>query len=202
MKPRDRSVNFSMSILPPACPVRAQALQDTASEERRQAYMGIRNPACKAGLCAKPNEKSRLGLRVFALVLVRAAFGKREGGSAALLGRRLKLGLTFLTRLTVGVLGGLLGLILGQLSLLGRHDAVIMLRMLKIILGHHPVAAGIGVTGQLKIFLIDVAGGAANLDLGTRRIERPVRVEPAAAIVMATAATTAIAVLRPAAASA
>src|SRR3984885_8260943 len=155
--------------------------------------MGIWNPACKAGLCAKPNEKGRLGLCILALFLVRAAFGKREGGAAALLGLGLRLGLTFadLTRLAGGVLGSLLGLVLGQLRLLGRHDAVIMLRMLKIILGHHPVAAGIGVTGQLKIFLIDVAGGAANLDLGPRGIERPVGVEPAAAIVMATAAATA-----------
>ena len=166
--------------------------------------MGIWNPACKAGLWAKLNEKGGLGLCILALFLVRAAFGKREGGAAALLGLGLGLRLTFadLTRLAVGVLGGLLGLVLGQLGLLGGHDAVIMLRMLKIILGHHPVAAGIGVTGELKIFFIDMAGSAANLDFGTRRIERPIGVEPAAAIVMATAATTAIAVLRPAAASA
>src|ERR1700722_722159 len=35
MKPRDRSVNFSMSILPPACPVAGAGDQDTASGERR-----------------------------------------------------------------------------------------------------------------------------------------------------------------------
>jgi len=105
-----------------------------------------------------------------------------------------------LARLAIGVLGGLLRLILGLLRLLGHHDAEIMLRMLKIILGHHPVAARIGVAGQLQIFLVNMAGGTANLDLRSRGIEGAVGVEAtamAAAIVMAAA----IAVLRPAAAS-
>lgn len=120
-----------------------------------------------------------------------------------MLGLDLRLGLAVaaLTLLPGGILGRLLRLILGQLGLLGRHDAVIMLRMLKIILGHHPVAAGIGVASQLQIFLIDMAGGAADFDFRARGIERAVGVETAAAIVMAAAAT-AIIVLRPAAASA
>jgi len=106
-----------------------------------------------------------------------------------------------LARLAIGVLGGLLRLILGLLRLLGHHDAEIMLRMLKIILGHDAVAAGIGVTGQLQIFLIDMAGRAADLHLGSGRIKGAIGIEAAAAIVAA-AATTAIAtMLRPAAAS-
>jgi len=99
------------------------------------------------------------------------------------------------------ILGRLLGLVLGLLSRRRRHDAVIMLRMLKIILGHDAVAAGIGVTGQLQILLIDMTGRAANLHLGSGRIKGAIGIEAAAAIVAA-AATTAIAtMLRPAAAS-
>ena len=99
------------------------------------------------------------------------------------------------------ILGRLLGLVLGLLSRRRRHDAVIMLRMLKIILGHDAVAAGIGITGQLQIFLIDMAGRAADLHLGSGRIKGAIGIEAAAAIVAA-AATTAIAtMLRPAAAS-
>ena len=104
-----------------------------------------------------------------------------------------------------GILGGLLGGILGLLGRGRRHDAVVMLCMLKIILGHDAVAAGIGVAGQLQILLIDVGGRTANLDLGTGRIIGAVGIETtaAAAIVVAAAATAAIAtVLRPAAASA
>jgi len=100
------------------------------------------------------------------------------------------------------ILGRLLGLVLGLLSRRRRHDAVIMLRMLKIILGHDAVAAGIGVTGQLQILLIDMTGRAANLHLGSGRIKGAIGIEAAAAIVAAAAAATAIAtMLRPAAAS-
>ena len=78
-----------------------------------------------------------------------------------------------------------------------------MLRMLKIILGHDAVAAGIGVAGQLQILLIDMAGRAADFDLRAGGIEGAVGIEAAAAIVAAAAATAAIAtMLRPAAASA
>jgi hypothetical protein len=69
-------------------------------------------------------------------------------------------------RIALGIHGRLLGLILGLLAPRRRHDAVVMLRMLKIILGHDAVAAGIGVAGQLQIFLVHMAGRAADLDLG------------------------------------
>ena len=121
-----------------------------------------------------------------------------------LLKLRLLLAFATLAGLAVGIQGRLLGLVLDQLGLLRRHDAVIMLRMLKIILGHDAVAAGIGVTGQLQIFLIDVAGGAADFHFGTGGVIGAVGVEAAAVIIAAAAATAAAiaTMLRPAAASA
>src|SRR5215469_4473983 len=141
-------------------------------------------------------ESARFG--VFAFFLVGSAFGQAERGTAGL---RLRLTnrLRLFARLTVGILRRLLCLILGQLSLLGSHDAEIMLRMLKIILGHHTVAAGIGIAGELQILLVNMAGRATDLDFGSRGIERPVGIKTtttAAAIVV----TAAIVVLRPAAA--
>src|SRR5690348_15362812 len=104
--------------------------------------------------------------------------------------------------LSLRILGSLLGLILGLLGGSRRHDAVVMLRMLKIILGHDAVAAGIGVAGQLQILLIHMAGGAADLHLGSGRIESAVGVKAAAAVIAAAATTAAVAtMLRPAAAS-
>ena len=99
------------------------------------------------------------------------------------------------------ILGRLLGLVLGLLSRRRRHDAVIMLRMLKVILGHHPVAGGIGVAGELKIFLIDMRRRAADFDLRSRGIESAVGVVSPTAIAAAITAAAAIAVLRPATAS-
>ena len=184
--------NRNLSLKPPIC-----LLRDKPSEDifPHQAYgRGGRKPDLRL---------KSVRFRVFAFFLVRAAFRQGKGRAAAL----LQLGL--LTRrliagLAVRVLRRLLCLILGLLGLLRRHDAEVMLRMLKIILGHHPVAARIGVAGELEIFLINMAGRTADLDFRTRGIERPVGVETttaamAAAIVMA---ATAIAVLRPAAASA
>ena len=149
-----------------------------------------------------PHRWGRLrSFRVLALFLVGTAFGQRKGWRATGRGGLGLLSGWLLAGLAIGVLGRLLGLVLSLLRLLGHHDAEIMLRMLKIILGHHPVTARIGVAGQLQILFIDMAGGAANLDLRPRRIEGAVGVEAAAmaaAIVMAAT----IAVLRPAAASA
>ena len=85
----------------------------------------------------------------------------------------------------------------------GRHDAVVMFRMLKIVLGHDAVAAGIGVTGQLQILLVHMARRTADLDLRSRGIEGAIGIEAAPTVIVAAAATTAIAtMLRPAAASA
>ena len=106
-----------------------------------------------------------------------------------------------LTAMLLGIEGSLLGLILGLLGRRRRHDAVVMLRMLKIILGHDAVAAGIGVAGQLQILLIDMAGRAADLDLGAGRIEGAVGIETAAAAIIAAAAASTTTMLRPAAAS-
>ena len=106
--------------------------------------------------------------------------------------------------LAIGVLGRLLSLVLGRLCGRRRHDAVIVLRMLKIILGHHPVAAGIGVAGELEIFLINMRRRAADFDFRSRGIESAVGVistTTAAVAAAITAAAAAIAVLRPTAAS-
>src|SRR5690349_24530262 len=101
------------------------------------------------------------------------------------------------------ILRGLLGSVLRLLGRRGGHNAVVMLRMLKIIFGHDAVAAGIGVAGQLQILLIHMAGRAADLDLGAGRIVGAVGVEGAAAFVGGAGATTAsgTTILRPAAAS-
>ena len=80
---------------------------------------------------------------------------------------------------------GLLGLLI--LLLLGRghrEDAVIMLGMLEIILCHDAIARRIRVARHLQIFLVNMGGGAANLDLRPARIEGPVGIallRPAAA---------------------
>ena len=113
----------------------------------------------------------------------------------------LEIALALGIALTLRILGRLLGLVLGLLSGRRRHDAVIMLRMLKIILGHDAVAAGIGVAGKLQILFIDMAGRAANLHFGTGRIIGAIGVEAAAVIAAATAATAIATMLRPAAAS-
>jgi len=113
---------------------------------------------------------------------------------------RGKLGLCLAFR-RARILRCLLGLILGLLGGRGGHDAVIMFRMLKIVLGHHAVATGIGVAGELQIFFVHMAGRAANLDFRSAGIIGAVGIEAAtaAAIVVAAAATTTM--LRPAAAS-
>ena len=153
-----------------------------------------------ARLC---DSSRRLGL--FALFLA-LGFGLGIRGCAAILGL-LGLALLRLERLTVlldlRILGGLLGGVLRLLCRRGRHDAVVMFRMLKIIFGHDAIAAGIGVTRQLQVFLIDMAGRAANLDLRTGGIVGAIGIEAAAAIVAAAAATSAASttMLRPAAAS-
>src|SRR6185295_7046551 len=74
---------------------------------------------------------------------------------------------------------------------LRRHDhAVIMLRMLKIILSHDAIALRIGVARQLEIFLVDVMRVAADLDVGTVRIDRAVDVEVLGLATAAAATTT------------
>lgn len=104
----------------------------------------------------------------------------------------------FAAGLAVRILGRLLRLILRLLGRGRRHDAVIMLRMLKIILGRHPVAGRIGVARQLQVFLIDMRRRATDFDFRSRRVESAIGIVPAAAAIAAAA----IIVLRPTAASA
>ena len=55
---------------------------------------------------------------------------------------------------------------LGQrpLGLHGAHQPKIVLGVLQMVFGQHPVAGGVGVAGELLVFLIDVLGRAADLD--------------------------------------
>ena len=147
----------------------------------------------------------RLGrLGILALVFLCHGFGLGKGRGIATILRRLGLALGLLPMLlNLRILSGLLGSILRLLGGSGGHDTVIMFRMLKVILGHDAVAAGIGVTGQLQIFLVDMAGRAADFDFGPGGIVGAIGVETtAAAIAAAAAATTIATMLRPAAASA
>jgi hypothetical protein len=58
----------------------------------------------------------------------------------------------------------------------GHDDAVIMLGVLEIILGHHAVSGRTGITRELQIFLIDMGRGAANFDVGPGRVKSPVMI--------------------------
>ena len=49
-----------------------------------------------------------------------------------------------------------------------------MLGMLEIVLGHHRIAGGLGITRQLEVFLGDMLGIAADLDVRTVALEHPV----------------------------
>ena len=50
----------------------------------------------------------------------------------------------------------------------------IMLGMLEIVLGHHRIAGGLGIARQLEVFLGDMLGIAADLDVRTVALEHPV----------------------------
>ena len=144
-------------------------------------------------------------VRLFAFVFVLAGvFCQGEGRSALarlLLRVRLLLGAARAAILVRILL--LLVLLLLLILLLGlrlrRHDPVVVLGMLEIILRHHAVAGRIGVARELEIFLIHIRRRATDLYLRPGRIEGTVRIVSAATIVVV--ATTAC-VLRPAAASA
>ena len=59
----------------------------------------------------------------------------------------------------------------------GAQDADIVLGVLQVVLGQHPVAGRRRVAGQLLVLFVNALGGAAHLDaLGTVRIEGPVGV--------------------------
>ena len=166
--------------------------------------MGTLSAACKGD---RGEQTQRLGrFCVLALFLVRATFGEGKGRAAARLRlallRRAAGLLLLIARLAIGILRRLLRRILSLLGSRRGHNAVIMLRMLKIILGHHPVAGRIGIARQLEIFLVDMCRRAADFDFRSGRIKGAVGIVSPAAIAAATTAAAAIIVLRPAAASA
>jgi len=96
----------------------------------------------------------------------------------------------------------LLGLILSLLRGSGRHDAIVVFRVLEIIFGHDAIAAGIGIAGKLEILLVNMAGRAADFDFRAGGIVGAVGIEPAAAITTTTTTAAVTTMLRPAAASA
>jgi hypothetical protein len=92
------------------------------------------------------------------------------------------------------VLAVLLALLL-HMSLVGHDQAVIVLGMLEVILGHDAVAGRVRVAGELEVLLVNVVGVAADLHVGAVRVDRAVNVEDLvlvllAALVARAAATT------------
>jgi hypothetical protein len=75
----------------------------------------------------------------------------------------------------------------------GRHDAVVVLRMLEVVFRCDAVARGVGVTGKLEILVVNVRGRTPDLHFRSAGIERPIGV-----VVVVLAA--AMRILRPAAA--
>lgn len=74
----------------------------------------------------------------------------------------------------------------GPLRLHGPHHPKIVLGVLQVVFGRHPVARRVGVTGQLLIFLIDVLSGPADL-----YAVGPIGIERAVGVVLRLAATAA-----------
>jgi hypothetical protein len=61
-----------------------------------------------------------------------------------------------------------------RLGALYHQNPVIVFGMLEVILLHHAVTGRAGITGELKIFLVHVRGGTADLHVRPCRIEGPV----------------------------
>ena len=85
------------------------------------------------------------------------------------------------------------------------HDAEVVLGVLKVALGHNPIALRVRIARELEVLLVDMRRGAADFDLGAIGIVCAVRVQ-IPAVAAATTAAIAAAVIavcrRPAAASA
>ncbi len=96
------------------------------------------------------------------------------------------------------ILGARLRLVLAELFL-GRGDqAEIVLCVLVVVLRSHRIAGRPGVARQLHVFLSDVRGGAANLDVGSVGLEHPghrVLAAPVIVIIVVVIATTTIVVV-------
>src|SRR5262249_36304416 len=71
------------------------------------------------------------------------------------------------------LIGARLRLVLAELLLGGGDQAEIVLGVLVVVFGGHGVAGGPRVAGELQIFLGDVRGCAADLDVGPVRFEHP-----------------------------
>jgi hypothetical protein len=120
--------------------------------ERRTAEIRVFRPLLR--------DSSHLWLRLFALarsglLCVRRAFGLRL--VVAVLAVHVRLAL----------------LVLRQLRLRSHDQAVIMLRMLKVVFRLNAVAAGMRVARQLQVFFVDMRGGAADFHVRPVRIHRP-----------------------------
>jgi hypothetical protein len=90
----------------------------------------------------------------------------------------------------------LLRLLIGaHLGTLRHQYPIIVLGVLEVVLLHHAITGGAGIAGELQVLLVHMGGGAANLDIRSGGIKRPVVI-----VVMVVAAV--VVVLRPAAASA
>lgn len=61
-----------------------------------------------------------------------------------------------------------------RLRTLGHQDSIVVLCMLEIVLRHHAVALRAGISGKLQVLLVDMRSGAADLHVGSGRIEGPV----------------------------
>src|SRR5262249_4309141 len=66
-----------------------------------------------------------------------------------------------------------LRLVLAGLLLRGRDQAEVMLGVLVVVLGGHRVAGGARIAGELDVFLGDMGGGAADLDVRSVRFVDP-----------------------------
>src|SRR6185437_10543868 len=71
------------------------------------------------------------------------------------------------------LVGARLRLVLSELLLRRRDQPEIMLGVLIVVLGRDRIARGARITRELQIFLGDVRGRAADLDVGTVRFEHP-----------------------------
>src|SRR5690606_5786134 len=122
------------------------------------------------------------------LGLLLLLLGRLGGGEGRGLGAGFVLEID-IEALAEGLAGG--DVLHRALRLQGAQHAEIMLAVLQVVLGQHPVAGGKGVAGQLLVPLIDRLGVAADLDaLGPGRIPRAVGI---GAVLVAAAAGLAVA---------
>ena len=76
---------------------------------------------------------------------------------------------------------------------IGEYDAIVVLGVLQVVLSENRVTRRLGIASQLEVFLRDVCGRTAHLDVGTVRFIAPrQRVLPFARVLIRTAATIAI----------